>query len=107
MTNSFDHHKWWPEFTPASASALAARLPLQLLRPPQGRRPGLDGIEQRPVALLQHIALRKRRARLQSERAQYPVVAVVALEHDADERRCGRAAAGAALFCGVVAPRRV
>ena len=45
-----------------------------------------DRIEQRPVALLHHVALRERRARLLAERAHHPVVAVVAEQHHADER---------------------
>src|ERR1700761_6056118 len=49
------------------------------------------GIEQRPVALFQLMAFRKRRARLHAERVQHSVVAVVALQDDAtqDERRIG------------------
>src|SRR5882724_7693870 len=104
MTNSFGHLRWWPEFAAASASAPGARLPRPLLRPPQARRPGLDGIEQRPIALLQHVAVRERRAELESERAQHAVVAVVALQHDADERRCGRTAAGTELLGDFIAP---
>ena len=70
-------------------------------------RPCLDGIEQRPVALLQRIALRERRAQLQPERAQHAVVAVVALQHDADERRGRRAAGGAEFLRDRIAPRRI
>src|SRR5450631_3958156 len=60
---------------------LAARLPRPLLRPSQRRRHRLDRIEQRPVALLQRVAYRKRRAKLQPERAQDAIIAVIALQH--------------------------
>ena len=58
-----------------------------LRAPAQTRRPRLDGIEQRPVAFRQHMPFRERRAQLQPERAQHAVVAVVALQDDAGERR--------------------
>ena len=41
------------------------------------------------------MAFRKRRAQLQPERTQHAVVAVIALQHDANERRGGPAAGGA------------
>ena len=52
----------------------------------------LHGIEQRPVALLQRISFRKRRPQLQPERTQHAIVAIIALQHDARERRRRRAA---------------
>ncbi len=79
----------------------------RILRPPQIHRPRLHRIEQRPVALLQHIALRKRRAQLEAERAQHAIVAVVALQHDADERRGGGTAGGAEFLGDRVALGRI
>jgi hypothetical protein len=72
-----------------------AGLPRWLGRAPQRTRPLLDRIEQRPVAVREHVALGERRAQLEPERAQHPVVAIVALQDDADEG-CGGSAAGAA-----------
>src|SRR6478609_790621 len=70
-------------------------LPRWLRRAPQRARPRLNRVEQRPVAVREHVTLGERRAQLDPERAQHPVVAVIALQDDADER-CGGAAAGAA-----------
>ena len=72
-------------------------------RPPQVHRPRLHGIEQPPVALLQRVALWKRRAELKAERAQHAIVAVIALQHDANERRGRRTAGGAKFLCDLVA----
>ena len=77
--------------------SLARKPALPALRPPDAARARLDGIEQRPVALFQRVALRERRAQLEPERAQHAVVAVVALQDDADERRSRSAAGGAEL----------
>src|SRR5580704_2306249 len=65
--------------------------PPELRAPPQWR-PRPDGVEQRPVAILQLVALRIRRPRLQSERADDPIVPVIALQHDAGERHHRRPA---------------
>src|SRR5947209_6768130 len=92
---AFGHLRWWPNSAPASASAKGARLPRPLLRPTQIRRPGPDRIEQRPVAILQDMAFREWRPQLQPKRAQHAVVAVVALQYNANEGRGGPAAAGA------------
>src|SRR5207245_109991 len=50
------------------------------------RRPGPNRVEQRPVAILQHMALRKGGPRLQAKRADDAVVAVVTLQDDAGQR---------------------
>src|ERR1700686_4119241 len=55
-------------------------------------RPFADGFEQRPVALLDDVPLRERRTRLLAERAHHPVVAIIAKQHHADERRQRRCA---------------
>src|SRR6266567_2038376 len=78
-----------------------------LLRPPQPRGTRLDGIEQRPVALLQLIPLWKWSPQLQPERTQHAVVAIVALQHDANEYCSGRPATGAEFLCDRVAPQRI
>ena len=52
------------------------------------------------------MAFREWRAQLQPERAQHAVVAVVALQHDANERR-GGGAAGGAEFGGDLIPLRL
>src|SRR5438132_11307205 len=65
--------------------ARGARLDCWLGRPSQGAAFGLDRVEQRPVAVREHVAFGERRAQLQPERAQHAIVAVVALQHDADE----------------------
>src|SRR5437764_13473717 len=71
--------------------------------PPQARRPLLDGIEQRPVPLLQHVTHGKRRAEFKTKRAQHAIVAVVALQYDANERRGRRTAGGTEFLCDLVA----
>ena len=82
---------------PRKSLGLRARLPCLLLRPPERTRACPDGIEQRPVALFQRVALGERCAQLEPERAKHAVVAVVALQDDADERRSRSAAGGAEL----------
>src|SRR3954463_12452350 len=77
--------------------AFGAGLPYLLLRSPKRSRACLDGIEQRPVALVQRVALGKRCAQFEAERAQHAVIAVVALQNDTDERRRRTAACGAEL----------
>src|SRR6266545_813102 len=84
-----------------------ANLPRWLRCPPQRRRLRLDGIEQRPVALLQLIPLWEWRAEFQPERTQHAIVAVIALQHDADERRCGRSTRCAEFLRNRIAPRRI
>ena len=70
-------------------------------------RPLAHGIEQRPVALLDDMALRERRARLEAERAHHPVVAVVAKQHHANQGRQRRAAGFAKAGCDLGAALRV
>src|SRR5262245_39570500 len=55
------------------------------------RRPCPHWIEQRVVALLHHVALRKRRPRLLTQRQHHAVVAVVAKQHHANEMHERRA----------------
>src|ERR1700722_2699562 len=55
------------------------------------RRPGADGIEQRPVALLDDVAFGERGARFLAERVHHPVVAIIAKQHYADQGRKRRA----------------
>ena len=87
------------EGRPRKSLGLGARLICPLLRPPQRSRARLDGIEQRPVALPQRVPLRERRAQFEAERAQHAVVAVVALQNNADQR-CRRGPAGGAELVG-------
>jgi hypothetical protein len=53
------------------------------LRTAPHRRSRPDGVEEQPVPVLQHVALRVGRPRLQSKRADNAIVAVIALQHDA------------------------
>src|SRR5882724_225760 len=97
----------WVATIPAPASRSALPSPLATSRAsiwrvarnpsrtPQARRARLDGIEQRPVAVLEHIAFRKRGAQLQPKRAQHAIVAVVTLQDHADERGSRSSAGGA------------
>src|ERR1700741_2697994 len=64
---------------------------------PQAPSPRLDGIEDRPVAVGQHMPLWEWCTQLDTERAQHAVVAVVALQDDAGEHGGGRAATGTKL----------
>src|SRR6185312_16721693 len=79
---------WWPpKKSPARRHEQGDRA-LALRRAPQAAATRPDGIEQRPVALGEHMPLRKWRAQFQPERAQHAIVAVVALQDDAGEH-CG------------------
>src|SRR5829696_6722843 len=89
--------RWWPGTGYARAALRAQPCPACISRNPHPATARLDWIEQRPVALLKHVALREWRAQLESERAQHAVVAVVALQDDADERRRRSATGGAEL----------
>src|SRR5262249_38292043 len=56
------------------------------------RPPTTHGLEQRPVALLELVALREGRTRLEPQRQQHAVVAIVGTQDDAPERHSGRTA---------------
>src|SRR5215472_5895911 len=71
------------------------------------RRARPDAVEQRPVAILQHMALRIGWPRLQSERTDDAIVAIVTLQDDAGERRYREPALGAQLRRYRLAPCRV
>src|SRR6516162_120685 len=66
-----------------------------------------DGVEQRPVAILQHMALRIGWPRLQSERTDDAIVAIVTLQDDPGERRYRDPALGAQFHRHRLTPCRV
>src|SRR5271166_3634434 len=76
------------------------------LRPAPEGWPRPDRIEQRPVAILQNMALGIGRARLQPERPDDAVVAIVALQDDPAQRRHSGPALRAESHRDRLAPRR-
>src|ERR1700719_4016857 len=82
--------------TPGNPACRSAHAGYDLVRrAPPCPSPRFHGIEDRPVAAGQHMALRERRAQFDAERAQHAVVAVVALQDDAGEHGGGSTPTGA------------
>src|SRR6266478_6608249 len=86
---------------PRAVVHIASRLAIRLIRfsiggpawcPTPHRRTRLHWVQQRPVALLQAISLWKRWPQFQPQGTQDTIVAIIALQHDAGERRRGSSA---------------
>ena len=78
-----------------NGSKLSGIVPLLLRRRAPEGFAGPNWVEQRPVALLEHVALGEGRPRLQAERNHHPVVAVIAEQHKPGEYADRSAVVGA------------